>query len=135
MVFSGKQYLLCRPEKEVDVKQLKYQLSRLLVVVDLEKRLKLMKQFDELDVCVILKLLTLEASKHLLQLAVKLLTVNLSERGDCRGGFKNLLLDGWWLEFWEIILLADGDVERNPGPRRIAGIIMYVCMRMSDRLY
>ena len=36
-----------------------------------------------------------------------------------RGGFRNLLLDGWWLEFWEIILLAAGDVERNPGPRQI----------------
>ena len=34
------------------------------------------------------------------------------------GGFKNLL-DGWWLEFWEIVLLAAGDVERNPGPRQI----------------
>ena len=32
-----------------------------------------------------------------------------------RGGFRNLLLDGWWLEFWEIILLAAGDVERHPG--------------------
>ena len=31
-------------------------------------------------------------------------------------GFRNLLLDGRWLEFWEIILLAAGDVERNPGP-------------------
>ena len=38
-----------------------------------------------------------------------------------RGGFRNLLLDGWWLEFWEIILLAAGDVERNPGPRQITG--------------
>ena len=35
------------------------------------------------------------------------------------GGFRNLILDGWWLEFWEIILLAAGDVERNPGPRQI----------------
>ena len=32
---------------------------------------------------------------------------------------RNLVLDGWWLEFWEIILLAAGDVERNPGPRQI----------------
>ena len=38
-----------------------------------------------------------------------------------RGGFRNLLLDGWWLEFWEIILLVAGDVERNPGPRQITG--------------
>jgi hypothetical protein len=36
-----------------------------------------------------------------------------------QGGFRNLLLDGWWLEFWEIVLLAAGDVERNPGPRQI----------------
>ena len=35
------------------------------------------------------------------------------------GGFRNLLLDGWWLEFWEIVLLAAGDVERNPGPRQV----------------
>ena len=35
------------------------------------------------------------------------------------GGFRNFVLDGWWLEFWEIILLAAGDVERNPGPRQI----------------
>ena len=42
--------------------------------------------------------------------------------GTIRAGFKNLLLDGWWLEFWEIILLAAGDVERNPGPRRMTGI-------------
>jgi FtsZ-binding cell division protein ZapB len=36
-----------------------------------------------------------------------------------QGGLRNLILDGWWLEFWEIILLAAGDVERNPGPRQI----------------
>ena len=36
-----------------------------------------------------------------------------------QSGFQNLLLDGWWLEFWEIIVLAAGDVERNPGPRQI----------------
>ena len=35
------------------------------------------------------------------------------------GGFGNLFLDGWWLEFWEIVLLVAGDVERNPGPRQI----------------
>ena len=38
-----------------------------------------------------------------------------------RGSFRNLLLDGWWLDFWEVILLAAGDVERNPGPRQITG--------------
>ena len=31
----------------------------------------------------------------------------------CQG---NLLLDGWWLEFWGLLLLAAGDIERNPGP-------------------
>lgn len=36
-----------------------------------------------------------------------------------QGGFRNLLLDGWWLEFWEIVLLAAGNIERNPGPRII----------------
>ena len=46
------------------------------------------------------------------------LSVYLSEESH-QGGFRNLLLDGWWLEFWEIILLAAGDVERNPGPRQI----------------
>ena len=37
------------------------------------------------------------------------------------GGLRNLLLDGWWLEFWDVVLLTDGDVERNPGPRRLIG--------------
>ena len=63
----------------------------------------------------------LEAYKRLLQLLLEWLSVYLSEGGDRRGGFRNLLLDGWWLEFWEIILLAAGDVERNPGPRRMSG--------------
>jgi hypothetical protein len=36
-----------------------------------------------------------------------------------QGGFRNFVLDSWWLEFWEIVLLAAGDVERNPGPRQI----------------
>ena len=61
-----------------------------------------------------------EAVHWLLQLLVWLLQVYLSEESH-RGGFRNLLLDGWWLEFWEIILLAAGDVERNPGPRQITG--------------
>ena len=39
------------------------------------------------------------------------------------GGSRNLLLDGWWLEFWEIILLAAGDVERNPGPTFMTGTL------------
>ena len=34
----------------------------------------------------------------------------------------NVLLDEWWWKKWEIILLAAGDVERNPGPRRMTGI-------------
>ena len=61
-----------------------------------------------------------ETSECLLQTLVSLfwLSVYLSEEFH-RGGFRNLLLDGWWLEFWEIILLAAGDVERNPGPRQI----------------
>ena len=42
-----------------------------------------------------------------------------AEDASHQGGFRNLVLDGWWLEFWEIILLAAGDVERNPGPRQI----------------
>ena len=57
---------------------------------------------------------------RLLQLLVWLFQVYLSEESH-RGGLRNLLLDGWWLEFWEIILLAGGDVERNPGPRQITG--------------
>ena len=59
--------------------------------------------------------------QRLVQLFVCLLSICLSEDSQ-RGGFRNLLLDGWWLEFWEIILLAAGDVERNPGPRRITGM-------------
>ena len=61
-----------------------------------------------------------EALECLLQTLVSSfwLSVYLSEESH-RGGFRNLLLDGWWLEFWEIILLAAGDVERNPGPRQI----------------
>ena len=48
------------------------------------------------------------------------LSMHLSEDGP-QGGFRNLLLDWWWLEFWEIIQLAAGDVEGNPGPRRMTG--------------
>ena len=61
-----------------------------------------------------------EASEFLLQILFFSfwLCVYLSEESH-RGGFRNLLFDGWWLEFWEIILLAAGDVERNPGPRQI----------------
>lgn len=47
-----------------------------------------------------------------------MLWINLFTAAEGRGGFRNLL-DGWWLEFWEIILLAAGDVERNPGPKQI----------------
>ena len=60
--------------------------------------------------------------QRLLLLFVCLLSIYLSE-ADPQGGFKNLLLDGWWLEFWEIILLAAGDVERNPGPTFMTGTI------------
>ena len=56
-----------------------------------------------------------EAIDCLLQLLLLWLSAYLSEDAR-RGGFRNLLLDGWWLE---IILLAAGDVERNPGPRQI----------------
>ena len=59
--------------------------------------------------------------QRLVQLFMCLLSICLSEDSQ-RGGFRNLLLDGWWLEFWEIILLAAGDVERNPGPRRMTGM-------------
>ena len=58
--------------------------------------------------------------QHLLLLFVCLLSIYLSVT-DPQGGLRNLLLDGWWLEFWEIVLLAAGDVERNPGPRRMTG--------------
>ena len=58
--------------------------------------------------------------QQLLLLFVCLLSIYFSE-ADPQGGFRNLLLDGWWLEFWEIILLAAGDVERNPGPRQMTG--------------
>ena len=57
----------------------------------------------------------LEEYKHLLQQFVEWLMVYLSVYG-------GLLLDAWWLEFWELVLLAAGDVERNPGPRRMTGI-------------
>ena len=59
--------------------------------------------------------------QRLVQLFVCLLSICLSEDSQ-RGGFRNLLLDGWWLEFWEIILLAAGDVERNPGPTFMTGM-------------
>ena len=58
--------------------------------------------------------------QRLLLLFMCLLSICLSEDSQ-RGGFRNLLLDGWWLEFWEIILLAAGDVERNPGPTFMTG--------------
>ena len=56
-----------------------------------------------------------EAIHHLLRLLVWCLRLYTIEDTH-RGGFRNLLLDSWWLEFWEIILLAAGDVERHPGP-------------------
>ena len=67
------------------------------------------------------KLLTKLINKKLLKLLIRWLSVYLFKEGH-RGGFRNLLLDGWWLEFWEIILLAAGDVERNPGPRQMTGV-------------
>ena len=51
-----------------------------------------------------------------------------------KGEFKNLLLDGRCLEFWEIILLAAGDVERNPGPRRMTGTICAQLHRIRHTL-
>ena len=71
------------------------------------------------------QLVSQEAVDNLLQLFVRLLRLYTAEN-DHRGGFRNLLLDGWWLEFWEIILLAAGDVERHPGPGQIT--------QVSDRL-
>ena len=65
--------------------------------------------------------LFLEHYKNLQQQLIAWLVIHLSEDDD-RGSFRNLLLDGWWLEFWELILLMAGDVERNPGPRRMTGI-------------
>jgi hypothetical protein len=60
-----------------------------------------------------------EALKYLLHTLISFwLSVYLFQESHQRG-FRNLLLDGWWLEFWEIILLAAGDVERNPGPRQL----------------
>ena len=52
---------------------------------------------------------------HLVQLLVLWVEGYLSEDG-CQGTSNDLLLDAWWLEFWELILLAAGDIERNPGP-------------------
>ena len=48
-----------------------------------------------------------------------------------QGGFKNPLLDGGWLEFWQIILLAAGDVERNPGPTFMTGNIILSTLQPS----
>ena len=48
-----------------------------------------------------------------------LCAVHVEDASHQGGGFRNLILDGWWLEFWEIVLLAAGDVESNPGPRQI----------------
>lgn len=61
-----------------------------------------------------------EAVDQLLQLLAWFLWIE-GREGACCGGCGNLLLDVWWLEFWEIILLTAGDMERNPGPRRITG--------------
>jgi flagellar motility protein MotE (MotC chaperone) len=58
---------------------------------------------------------------HLESLFVRLVTLFDEVDAAHQDGFRNFLLDGWWLEFWEIILLAAGDVERNPGPRQITG--------------
>ena len=68
---------------------------------------------------------TQEAVERLLQLLVwSLWITNYLFESACCGGFGNLLLDAWWLEFWEIVLLVAGDVERNPGPRQITGKLM-----------
>ena len=66
----------------------------------------------------------------LLRLLLWWLSAYLSEDAR-RGGFRNLLLDGWWLEFWEIILLAAGDVERNPGPSPLTDTQL---AKVSDRV-
>ena len=76
------------------------------------------------------QLVSQEAVDNLLQLFVRLLRLYTAEN-DHRGGFRNLLLDGWWLEFWEIILLAAGDVERHPGPGQITDEEL---TQVSDRL-
>ena len=77
------------------------------------------------------KEISLEELEYLLQtlLSSFWLSVYLSEESH-QGGFRNLLLDGWWLEFWEIILLAAGDVEKNPGPRQITDEEL---VKVSDR--
>ena len=90
------------PKKMVIMRQLNLELARL----EKQERLKRL----------------LEEYKHLLQQLVEWLMVYLSEDGGRGSGLSHLLLDAWWLEFWELILLASGDVERNPGPRRMTGI-------------
>jgi hypothetical protein len=56
---------------------------------------------------------------QLLAWLLVLYAVHVEDAAHQGGGLRNLVLDGWWLEFWEIVLLAAGDVERNPGPRQI----------------
>ena len=110
-----------------------FNLLKLLNSVEPQKRLELMqllevelkrleKSAQEGERLERLKLLPpLEAYKHILQHIIEWLSVYLCEESH-RGGFRNLVLDGWWLEFWEIILLSAGDVERNPGPRQMTGM-------------
>ena len=56
-----------------------------------------------------------ELLKVVSRLLMRLLYAYLSVDGH-QNTSNNLLLDGWWLEFWELVLLAAGDIERNPGP-------------------
>ena len=69
-------------------------------------------QQKQSDILSFLKRLYLQ---HLYQQRVCRLRVHLSENGS-QSTSSDLLLDAWWLEFWELILLAAGDIERNPGP-------------------
>ena len=88
---------------DIYVEKVKYVVDRVKYLQTLEERVIIWESLLEF---VLKYLRRLE-----LELLLEWLRIYLSLAGYRRGGFRNLLLDGWWLEFWEIILLAAGDVD------------------------
>ena len=66
---------------------------------------------------------SLEDYVHLLELILNNFTEFYKQHANKQDTYNRLLLEGRGLKYWKIILLAAGDVERNPGPRRLTGIM------------
>ena len=119
-------YLLwCEQHQSLDQSVFQRCLNRLdpLEYKQLLKALDLLEPDERIEIKIFNMLLKLREYKSLLlRLFLCLLSIIYLSEADPQLGFRNRLLDGWWLEFWETILLAAGDVERNPGPRRMIGM-------------